>query len=181
MLDDDDLDLESVWEEEVSEGDKFEAWRRRAEAIVELREAQEDMRNEKSRRWEDWLVDGTHDDVDTSSSWDQDQRYSALRESRESDPSDLLPDRGLVDTVRDLVLGRDDDDILYEDRVFRYASFNSVSTYIYTDCVASCKCTMKISYLCFQFYKLLFFSLSFSCMLTVMFLHAVDSSSIIVI
>ncbi|XWS73363.1 hypothetical protein CRYUN_Cryun02cG0121300 [Craigia yunnanensis] len=42
--------------EEVSEGEKFEAWKRRAEAIIELREAQEDMRNEESRRWEDWIA-----------------------------------------------------------------------------------------------------------------------------
>ncbi|KAI6693785.1 hypothetical protein NL676_021495 [Syzygium grande] len=38
-------------------GDKFEAWKRRAEAIVEPREAQQDSRNEESRMWEDWLVD----------------------------------------------------------------------------------------------------------------------------
>ena len=31
--------------QELSEGDKFEAWKRRAEAIVELREAQEDRSN----------------------------------------------------------------------------------------------------------------------------------------
>ena len=39
--------------QELSEGDKFEAWKQRAEAIVELREAQEDGRNQAYRKWED--------------------------------------------------------------------------------------------------------------------------------
>ncbi|KAI6701634.1 hypothetical protein NL676_015958 [Syzygium grande] len=36
----------------AGEGDKFEAWKRRAEAIVEPREAQQDSRNEESRMGE---------------------------------------------------------------------------------------------------------------------------------
>lgn len=113
-------DLEGSSDLELSEGEKFEAWRRRAEAITELREAQEDMRNEESRRWEDWLVDGNGTNDVNNSSWD-----SGIRESEEIDPTDLIPDKGLVKTVRDLVLGRDEEDLLYEDRVFRYASLNS--------------------------------------------------------
>lgn len=42
-----------------------------------------------------------------------------------NDLSELFPERGLVESVRDLVLGTEENDILYEDRVFRYASTNS--------------------------------------------------------
>lgn len=123
MLEEDNSDSSS--QEELSEGEKFEAWKRRAEAIIELREAQEDMRNQENRRWEDWLVEETND-FDTSS-WDQDWN-NGLGKSREdvmADPSEMIPQRGLVKSVRDLVLGKEEDDMLYEDRVFRYASLNS--------------------------------------------------------
>ncbi|XP_043697537.1 uncharacterized protein LOC122648381 [Telopea speciosissima] len=115
-------------EEELSEGDKFEAWKRRVEAITELREAQEEMTNAESREWEDWLVAGTHG-VD-SSSWSQDWG-DGIEESRtdeRSDPNNNLPEKSLVESVTDLVLGKEDD-LLYEDRVFRYASTNSVSLF----------------------------------------------------
>ena len=46
-----------------------------------------------------------------------------------SDPTDLVPEKGFVESVRDLVLGREEEDLLYEDRVFRYASLNSVSEF----------------------------------------------------
>lgn len=123
MLEEDNSDSSS--QEELSEGEKFEAWKRRAEAIIELREAQEDMRNQENRRWEDWLVEETND-FDTSS-WDQDWN-NGLGKSREdvmADPSEMIPQRGLVKSLRDLVLGKEEDDMLYEDRVFRYASLNS--------------------------------------------------------
>ncbi|PSS01575.1 Chloroplast envelope membrane protein [Actinidia chinensis var. chinensis] len=112
-------------EEEVSEGEKFEAWKRRAEAIIELREAQADLRNQENRRWEDWLVDETNDV--NSSSWDQDwnDRPGKSREDALENPSELIPERGLVKSLRDLVLGTEDEGMLYEDRVFRYASINS--------------------------------------------------------
>ncbi|GAV83149.1 CemA domain-containing protein [Cephalotus follicularis] len=115
MLDD---DLDSSSNEELSENEKFEAWKRRAEAIVELREAQKDMRNEEGRRWEDWIVDD-----DGNSSW-RHQWDSGKGEARE-DPAQMVSDKGLIDSVRDLVLGKEDDDMLYEERVFQYASFNS--------------------------------------------------------
>ncbi|KAL6977927.1 hypothetical protein U1Q18_026714 [Sarracenia purpurea var. burkii] len=123
MLEGEEYDSSS--EEELSEGEKFEAWKRRAEAIVELREAQEDMRNEESRRWEDWLVDETNNT--NSSSWDQDSTdgHGKSRNDVWADASEMIPERGLVKSVRDLVLGREDEDMLYEDRVFRYASINS--------------------------------------------------------
>ncbi|KAJ9689166.1 hypothetical protein PVL29_014696 [Vitis rotundifolia] len=98
-----DLEESSSEEEDLSETQKFEAWKRRAEAILELREAQEDMRNQEGRRWEDWLVEGS-----TDSHSDSDWVAGSF-----------------VESVRDLVLGREDDELLYEDRVFRYASFNS--------------------------------------------------------
>lgn len=123
-------------DEFLSEAQKFEAWKRRAEAIIELREAQEDIWNEENRRWEDWLqinetttMGGNDKD---GSSWDYDNFNSnngivkSLEDAR-ADPSELISERGLVKSLRDLVLGQEeeDDEMLYEDRVFRYASVNS--------------------------------------------------------
>ncbi|KAL1820023.1 hypothetical protein ACET3Z_014892 [Daucus carota] len=108
-------------DDEFSEGEKFEAWRRRAEAIVELREAQEDMRNEESRRWEDWIVEETH-----SSTWVQEPSNDGVGQSSDDfreDLADLIPGKGL--SLSNFVLGNEDDDLLYEDRVFQYASINS--------------------------------------------------------
>ncbi|XP_059634537.1 chloroplast envelope membrane protein-like [Cornus florida] len=116
---------ESLSEEELSEGEKFEAWKRRAEAIIELREAQEDMRNEEKRGWEDWLVDETKDVISSSLGQDWNEKVGISREDVKADPSETMPEEGLVKSVRDLVFGREDDDLLYEDRVFRYASLNS--------------------------------------------------------
>lgn len=116
-------------DESLTQTQKFEAWKRRAEAIIELREAQEDLRNEESRRWEDWLQ--VNDE--NGSSWDSKKLNSnnghvkSLEDAR-ADPSELIPERGLVKSLRDLVLGKEeeeDEDMLYEDRVFRYASVNS--------------------------------------------------------
>ncbi|KAL0374659.1 UNVERIFIED_CONTAM: Chloroplast envelope membrane protein [Sesamum radiatum] len=118
---------ESSGDDELSENEKFEAWKRRAEAIVELREAQEDVKNEESRRWEDWLVDETTDDVGNGASWFENSNGSVGKPGYDvgEEITELFSGRGLVKSVRDLVLGREEDDILYEDRVFRYASFNS--------------------------------------------------------
>ncbi|MCI48128.1 chloroplast envelope membrane protein-like, partial [Trifolium medium] len=44
-------------QQELSADEKFEAWKQRAEAIIELREAQEDTRNQEARKWEDWLLE----------------------------------------------------------------------------------------------------------------------------
>lgn len=107
-------------DDELSENEKFEAWKRRAEAIMELREAQEDIKNEENRSWDDWLVDGTVD-LGNGSSWVQGESEDNMLE----DPNDLIPGRGLVKSVRDMVLGREEDDMLYEDRIFQYASSNS--------------------------------------------------------
>ncbi|MCL7045850.1 hypothetical protein MKW94_005445 [Papaver nudicaule] len=110
------LDFPTDVDEKLSEEEKFEAWKRRAEAITELREAQEDMKNAENRMWEDWLVEG--------GDWDDGVESSAVDEIR-ADPSEMMPERGLVKTVRDLVFGVEEDDLLYEDRVFQYASSNS--------------------------------------------------------
>ncbi|CAH9101848.1 unnamed protein product [Cuscuta europaea] len=139
-LKDDYLPDEVEFEESLSAGDdlelsdkeKFEAWRQRAEAIVELREAQEDIRNEENRSWEDWLVDptaATTIDSNRGSSWEQNSNGSIgnYRESsmRDDDPSEVIPLKKVVESVRAMVFGGDDDDILYEDRVIQYASINS--------------------------------------------------------
>lgn len=111
---------------ELSEDEKFEAWKQRAEAIIELREAQEDRRNEEYRKWEDWLLDN---ESYSSSSWsdgleeEEKEMDYVVKEEKE---------KGLVESVRSLIFGgverdSDDDDLLYEDRVFKYASTNSVS------------------------------------------------------
>lgn len=110
----------------LSENHKFEAWKKRAEAIVELREAQEDMRNEESRMWEDWLMDDDMNPADggAADSWNRDMGNGAVN-NVVPDGSDIVPEKGFVESVRNMVLGREDDDMLYEDRVFRYASLNS--------------------------------------------------------
>ncbi|KAJ8532068.1 hypothetical protein K7X08_011991 [Anisodus acutangulus] len=120
----DELESEGLGsDDELSENEKFEAWKRRAEAIMELREAQEDIKNEENRRWDDWLVDGTVD-LGNGSSWVQ-ETNGTIGESEDNMEEDLIPGRGLVKSVRDMVLGREDDDMLYEDRIFQYASLNS--------------------------------------------------------
>ncbi|KAF6143872.1 hypothetical protein GIB67_009853 [Kingdonia uniflora] len=115
-LEESDLEVDILTTEQqgLSEGQKFEAWKTRAEAITELREAQEDMRNQESRKWEDWLVD--------------EEPSSVTQDSPQQDIYN--PQNGLIQSVRALVVGKeddddDDDDLSYEDRVFQYASSNS--------------------------------------------------------
>lgn len=114
------LDLDSN-----SEAEKFEAWKTRAEAIVDLREAQQDMSNEENRRWEDWLAaDSNSSPSSSSSSWEYE--YEAVQSSSDI-PTETEAEKGLLYSLSDFLLGREDDDMLYEDRVFRYASLNSVT------------------------------------------------------
>ncbi|XP_030542407.1 chloroplast envelope membrane protein [Rhodamnia argentea] len=112
----DEVEVEHSSGKKLQDGDKFEAWKRRAEAIVELREAQQDSRNEESRMWEDWLVE------DGAASWDDGN--GGAGNSGEGLVLDS-GERGIVESVSDMILGREDEDTLYEDRVFRYASQNS--------------------------------------------------------
>ncbi|KAL9263605.1 DAY-LENGTH-DEPENDENT DELAYED-GREENING 1, chloroplastic-like protein [Drosera capensis] len=127
----DDEGDEEDGENEVSEDEKFEAWRRRAEAIIELREAQDGARNEEGRNWEDWIV--LHDETNggVGYGWDGNGGSCGVEGFREGDErgesDELIPTRGFVETVRDVVLGREDDDLLYEDRVFQYASLRSAT------------------------------------------------------
>lgn len=133
-LKDDDMlegEPEKSTTEELSEDERFEAWKRRAEAIIELREAQEDRRNEEYRKWEDWILDEANKE-DNSSSWSQDweQGMKDYREKVRADSGDVAAQNGLVESVRYLIFGGEDDDMLYEDRVFQYASSNSVSAFV---------------------------------------------------
>ncbi|XP_057759080.1 chloroplast envelope membrane protein [Arachis stenosperma] len=127
-------------EEELSEDEKFEAWKQRAEAIVELREAQEDVRNQEYRMWEDWLLDQHDSASDSGSSWSDGLDYDDKNKNKEKggrvkeedEEEDYVvmekEEKGLVESVRSLIFGaveQDDDDLLYEDRVFKYASTNS--------------------------------------------------------
>ncbi|KAI4376384.1 hypothetical protein MLD38_014153 [Melastoma candidum] len=131
-LKDDDMELdagteagEEEKEEEEGERDKFEAWRRRAEAIVELREARVDAMNEEGRMWEDWIADDGGDVV----SWGDDGGEGS---GGGFEFQGLRDERGIVERASDFIVGRgrvededEDDDMLYEDRVFEYASTNS--------------------------------------------------------
>ncbi|XP_020699175.1 chloroplast envelope membrane protein isoform X1 [Dendrobium catenatum] len=135
FLEDDD-EVSSSWKEEdvlghndegeeVSEDEKFEAWKRRAEVITELREAQEDARNAEVRAWEDWIGDGSVDAVD--SSWDEDLGGDGSEASDEvsSDPFEIIREKGFAGAMRNLITGKDDYELLFEDRVFQFASTSS--------------------------------------------------------
>lgn len=124
----DSVESEGSSDKELTEKEKFEAWKTRAEAIIELREAQEGVMNEENKMWEDWIVGENNDDV-SGSSWIYSSNGAIGKSENDitEDPTDMIPGRGLVESMRDMVLGKEEDDLLYEDRVFRYASFNSVS------------------------------------------------------
>jgi altered-inheritance-of-mitochondria protein 5 len=118
---------DSEEQQELSEDEKFEAWKQRAEAIIELREAQEDRRNQDHRKWEDWLLEEEDNSSSSSSSWER--GIKDYREEVRADDSSSSEMGGIVQSVRYLIFGReqvDDDDMLYEDHVFQYASSNSV-------------------------------------------------------
>lgn len=115
--------------EGISEEERFEAWRNRAEALIELREVQEGIRNEESRNWEDWLVSDGGNGV-VRKEWDYDDDDDEVSELKEEDIKgdldEMRPERGLVKTLENLILGKEDDDLLYEDRIFQFAWRNSV-------------------------------------------------------
>lgn len=136
--------------ERASEEETFEAWKRRAEAISELREAQEDARNMESRAWEDWLVEegttatATIGGDDSSRGQDWEEGLEDRAGDIPLDPSETMPLPGMA--RRDLVFGNEDDDeLLYEDRVFRYASLNSVSTSGAGLTSQICQCMFQLS------------------------------------
>lgn len=100
--------------EPASEDEKFEAWKRRAEAITELREAQEDARNAEAREWEDWLGDASADAAD--SSWDKDLG---------ADTYEKVDGENVAGEIRSLIAGTSDNELLFEDRVLQFASASS--------------------------------------------------------
>lgn len=113
---------------------KFETWRRRAEAISELRVAQEDARNGDSRNWEDWLESSSSSNAppaDNNGYWDEVGGGNDGGGDEDEDRYEMFPDTRLVNTARDLLLRTYDDELLFEDRVFRYASRNSVCIYLF--------------------------------------------------
>lgn len=127
LRDDDIVDETAELEknDEMSDEEKFETWKRRAEAIVELRESQEEIGDDNdvgdvSKKWEDWIVDSDDGLVE---SWSRGDDEGSEDRSELDELS--VPERGLVKMVRDMVLGAEEEDILYEDRVFCYASSKS--------------------------------------------------------
>jgi len=119
-LKEDDESFEEIGsDQELSENEKFETWRRKAEAIVELREAQQDAMNAEERSWEDWISGGS-----TSGGGDWGGDVSVLDQITD-DPAEILRDKNAIEVFGDSI-DEDYDDMLFEDRVFMYASTNSV-------------------------------------------------------
>ncbi|KAL6875794.1 hypothetical protein ACP4OV_013307 [Aristida adscensionis] len=115
----DDTLLEEIGsDKELSENEKFETWKRRAQAIVELREAQQDAVNAEERSWEDWISGGS---TSGGGNWDGDVSVSS---QITDDPAEIVKDKSFIEAFRDSI-DEDYDDMLFEDRVFLYASTNS--------------------------------------------------------
>ncbi|XP_078166276.1 cemA-like proton extrusion protein-like protein [Carex rostrata] len=112
-------------EEDISEEEKFEAWRRKAEAIVELREAQENARNEEGRAWEDWVQsEGQHSNFSDWDWRDGGDKGNGEEEDISAEPKEIIREKGIFEDIKATISGRDED-LLFEDRVFKYASSNS--------------------------------------------------------
>jgi hypothetical protein len=113
---------------ELSENEKFQEWRRKAEAIVELREAQQDAMNAEARSWEDWTsgavsgAGGASGNGGGGGDWGGEE---SLLDEITDDPAEIVWDKGVIEAFRDTV-DEDYEDMLFEDRVFMYASTNSV-------------------------------------------------------
>ncbi|EPS63936.1 hypothetical protein M569_10843, partial [Genlisea aurea] len=116
-------------DEQLTENQKFELWKKRAEAIVELSEAQEGNSNEEDRMWEDWILDEKKDEV-SGISWYEETNGAigkTANDGTDDEDSGFVSRRRLVKSFRDFILGIDDEDgdLEYDDRVFRYASSKS--------------------------------------------------------
>ncbi|XP_066307402.1 protein DAY-LENGTH-DEPENDENT DELAYED-GREENING 1, chloroplastic-like [Miscanthus floridulus] len=116
---DDELLEEIGADQELSENEKFETWRRKAEAIVELREAQQDAMNAEAWSWQDWISGGGG-----SASGSGVGGEASLVDQITDDPAEIVWDKGVIEVLRDTV-DEDYEDMLFEDRVFMYASTNS--------------------------------------------------------
>ncbi|CAL4914136.1 unnamed protein product [Urochloa decumbens] len=118
---DDELFKEIASDQELSENEKFETWRRKAEAIVELRDAQQDAMNAEERSWEDWISGGSTSGGGGSGDWGGDV---GVLDQITDDPAEIVKDKSVIEVFRDST-DEDYDDMLFEDRVFMYASTNS--------------------------------------------------------
>jgi hypothetical protein len=127
---DDELLQEVVSDEDLSEDDKFQTWKRKAEAIVELREAQQDAENAEGRSWEDWIGGGSTAATGGGGDWGGGGSFS---DQITDDPTEIVRDKGIIETFKDSI-DEDYEDMLFEDRVFLYASANSVRSLNYLAC-----------------------------------------------
>ncbi|KAF0930616.1 hypothetical protein E2562_033813 [Oryza meyeriana var. granulata] len=109
--------LNAVDGEELPDDEKFKEWKGKAEAIVKLREAQQEAMNSEGRSWEDWIDSGSSTG---GSDWGG---GTDMLEQITDDPMQIMK-KGFVEAFRESTYG-DDDDMLFEDRVFEYASTNS--------------------------------------------------------
>ncbi|OQU93423.1 chloroplast envelope membrane protein [Sorghum bicolor] len=116
---DDELLEEIASDQELSENEKFETWRRKAEAIVELREAQQDAMNAEERLWQDWISGGGGGGASGSGGGE-----ASLSDQITDDPAEIVWGKGIIQVLKDTV-DEDYEDMLFEDRVFMYASTNS--------------------------------------------------------
>ncbi|WVZ55116.1 hypothetical protein U9M48_005819 [Paspalum notatum var. saurae] len=112
-------------DQQLSENEKFETWKRKAEAIVELRQAQQDAMDAEERSWEDWIGGGT-----SSGGGDWGGEVS-LSDQITDDPAEIVRDKSVIEVFRGSI-DEDYDDMLFEDRVFMYASANSLLLLIFT-------------------------------------------------
>ncbi|XP_062191924.1 uncharacterized protein LOC133895537 isoform X2 [Phragmites australis] len=115
---DDELLEEISSGKELSNNEKFETWKRKAEAIVELREAQQNAMNAEEQSWEDWISGGS-----TTGGGDWGGDVSVLDQITD-DPAEIVRDKSFIEVFRDSI-DEDYEDMLFEDRVFLYASTNS--------------------------------------------------------
>jgi len=127
LREDDELLEEIGADQELSENEKFETWRRKAEAIVELREAQQDAMNAEQRSWQDW-ISGGGDGASGGGGGDWGGEASLVDQITD-DPAEIVRDKGVIEVLRDTV-DEDYEDMLFEDRVFMYASTNSVRSFL---------------------------------------------------
>jgi len=121
---DDELLEEIGADQELSENEKFETWRRKAEAIVELREAQQDAMNAEQRSWQDWISGGGGGASGSGGGGE-----ASLVDQITDDPAEIVRDKGVIEVLRNTV-DEDYEDMLFEDRVFMYASTNSVRSFL---------------------------------------------------
>ena len=126
-------DVKTESESDPSEEEKFEEWRKRAEVITELREAQEDAESSiNSRVWEDWLMEENSPAVD-SSSWN----YDMEEDSDAAGGAPRSSGEQFVGAMKNFLFRTYDDELLFEDKVFRYASKKSVRI-LYRNAILLC-------------------------------------------